>query len=391
MEEDVALASETGIVIVGAGPTGLSLAASLAARDVPFVLVERLTAPAETSRAAAVHARTLEVLEILGVSDEMIASGRTIPSVTLRNGEQTLLRVGLDDLPTRYRFVLALPQNETEAILTRRLHQLGGRVERGQEVVAVVQDGAGVEVTLRDQAGSMVAVRARYVVGADGYHSIVRQASGIRFTAGTYAETFVLADVHLDWPLPSDEIQLFLAHHGLLLVVPFGDRRFRVVATEAEASASPSIGDVQALLDSRGPHASAAVVRDMIWSSRFHVHHGVAEHFRRGRIFLAGDAAHVHSPAGGQGMNIGIQDSLVLAEGLAAVMSGQQPDQHLDLYEKARRPVAEKVVTMTDQMTRMATLTNPVGQRLRDIGLMAAGHLPTLRHKIATRMAELDL
>jgi 2-polyprenyl-6-methoxyphenol hydroxylase-like FAD-dependent oxidoreductase len=387
----MALPSETEIVIVGAGPTGLALAASLAAREVPFLLVDRLDAPAETSRAAAVHARTLEVLETIGVADEMVASGRQIPSIVMRNHDQTLLRIGFGDLPTRYRFVLALPQNQTEGILTRRLNRLGGTVERGHEAVAVVQDGGGVVVTLRDQAGSTVPVRARYVVGADGYHSTVRQASGIGFTAGTYAETFVLGDVNLDWPLPHDEMQLFLARDGLLLVVPFSDQRFRVVATVAQAAPQPSIGDVQAILDSRGPAASPAVVRDMIWSSCFHIHHGVAEHFRRGRMFLAGDSAHVHSPAGGQGMNIGIQDALALAERLAAVISGQQPDQHLDAYETERRPVAEKVVAMTDQMTRMGTLANPIGQSLRDLGLIAAGHLPALRSKIATRMAELDL
>jgi 2-polyprenyl-6-methoxyphenol hydroxylase-like FAD-dependent oxidoreductase len=385
------LPSETRVLIVGAGPSGLALGTCLAGHGVDFVLAEKLAAPQTASRAAAVHARTLEVLERLGVTDAMVSAGCAIPTVALHDRDATLLRIDFRQLRSRYQFILTLPQDETEAILAHRLGQLGGTVARGQEAVALVQDNGGVVATLRDHAGSLVPIRADYVVGADGYHSAVRQASGIGFSAGTYAETFILADVHMDWPLPPDELRLFLAPDGLLLVAPFSGNRFRIVATVAQAATEPSMGDVQAILDSRGPRSSQGRVRGVVWSSRFHIHHGVAERFRAGRIFLVGDAAHVHSPAGGQGMNIGIQDAVALGDRLAAVISGQQPDSHLDGYESERRPVAQKVVAMTDQMTRMGTLSSSLGQRLRNIGLMVAGHLPAARRKIATRMAELDL
>jgi 2-polyprenyl-6-methoxyphenol hydroxylase-like FAD-dependent oxidoreductase len=385
------LPSETGVLIVGAGPSGLALGTCLAGHGVDFVLVDKLEAPQTASRAAAVHARTLEVLERLGVADAMVGAGRSIPSVAMHDRDTILVRIGFDRIRSRYRFILALPQNETEAILANRLGELGGAVRRGQEAVALAQDNGSVTVTLRDRAGSEVPVRARYVVGADGYHSAVRQASGIGFTTGTYAETFILADVHMDWPLPSDELRLFLARDGLILVAPFAGDRFRIVATVRQAAPAPSLEDVQAVLDAGGPQASPGRVRDVVWSSRFRIHHGVAERYRAGGMFLIGDAAHVHSPAGGQGMNTGIQDGVALGDRLAAVMLGQQPDSHLDGYETERRPVAEKVVAMTDQMTRIGTLTNPIGQRLRNIGLMAIGHLPAVRRKIATRLAELDL
>jgi 2-polyprenyl-6-methoxyphenol hydroxylase-like FAD-dependent oxidoreductase len=266
--------------------------------------------------------------------------------------------------------------------------------------VAVVQDESGATVTLRDAAerdtagrdaaGSTQTVRARYVVGADGYHSTVRQAAGIGFSAGTYAQTFILADLHMDWPLSPDEMRVFFAPDGMLLVVPFAGDRFRIVATVDDAKPQPALDDVQALLDRRVPGTRPGRVHDMTWSSRFHIHHGVADHYRAGRVFLAGDAAHVHSPAGGQGMNTGIQDAVVLGDRLAAVIAGQQADASLDRYEADRRPVAQQVVAETDRLTKVGTLTGVVGQRLRAIGLQMVGHVPALQRKIATRIAELE-
>lgn len=386
----MSLPLETKIVIVGAGPAGLALAICLAEHGVDFVLVDKLAAPQATSRAAAVHARTLEVLEPLGVTNALVNAGRQISAIVMQDRDKTLMRVGFEEIQSRYRYILALPQNETEAILTDRLTSIGGKIERGHEAVGLVQDRTGATVTVQDPDGMSTPVRARYVVGADGYRSVVRHASGIGFSPGTYAETFILADVHMDWPLPADEMRLFLAQDGLALVVPFSANRFRIVATVSDAPPQPSLADVQTILDGRGPRSSPAKLRNIIWSSRFRIHHGVAQHYRADRVFLAGDAAHVHSPAGGQGMNIGIQDAVALGNRLAPVINGEQPDAHLDGYETERRPVAKKVVAMTDQMTRMGTLTGPVGRGFRNLALRAADHLPAVRRMIAARMAELD-
>ena len=384
------LPTETDILIVGAGPSGLALAACLAHQGIRSVLVDKLAAPQTTSRAAAIHARTLEVLEPLGITHALIAAGREMPSVSLHERDRTLLLVDFSHLPSRYKYILALPQDQTEAILTGRLTELGGSIERGQEVVALVREGDRATIRVRDAAGRSTTVRARYVIGADGYHSVVRQACGIRFKPGTYAESFILGDVRMEWPWDPRTMRLFLSAAGMVLVVPFSDSRFRIVATVDEAPERPTLEELQAILDQRGPQATPARVREVVWSSRFRIHHGVAAHYRSGCSFLVGDAAHVHSPAGGQGMNIGIQDAIALGNRLAAVISGQQPETHLDGYETERRPVAEKVVAMTDQMTRMGTLTSPVGRTLRNLGLRAVGHLPAVQRMMAARLAELD-
>jgi 2-polyprenyl-6-methoxyphenol hydroxylase-like FAD-dependent oxidoreductase len=389
------LPSETDVLIVGAGPSGLALAVCLAGHGIRFVLVDRLTAPLATSRAAAVHARTLEVSEALGVTDALVSAGRRLPAASIHQRDKPLLRIDFGSVRSRYPYILTLPQNETEAILTSRLAALGGAVERGQEAVALTQDALRATVGLRDAAGASVTVRARYVVGADGYHSLVRQACGIPFAPGTYAESFILADLRLEFPpggFPwgADELRLFLAPDGIMLVAPFTGDRFRIVATVDEAPEHPSVEDVRAILDARGPRGSPVRVREMVWSSRFRIHHGVVAHYRSGRALLAGDAAHVHSPAGGQGMNIGIQDAVTLGDRLAAVIGGRETDSYLDGYEIERRPVALGVVAMTDRMTRMGTLRGPVGQLLRNVGLRAVGHMPSVQRAIATRMAELD-
>lgn len=381
------LPTETDVVIVGAGPTGLALAVSLALRGVRFVLLDKLGAPQTSSRAAAIHARTLEVLEPLGVSEALVQAGRKIQAAVIRHRDAPLLRVEFGQLHSRYQHILLLPQNETEALLADRLTTVGGSIERGWEVTAVTQDSDTATATINAANGDASQINARYIVGADGFHSVVRREVGIAFDHGTYAESFILADVHMNWPLSANELHVFLADDGMMLVAPFSENRYRIVATLENPPEHPAIADVQAILDKRGPSGAVSVL-DLAWSSRFRIHHGVAAQYRSGRTFLAGDAAHVHSPAGGQGMNTGIQDAIFLGERLAAVIAGRQPDSYLDGYETERRPVAQQVVKMTDQMTRVGTLTGIVGQ-LRNLGLRTVDHLPAVKRKIATRMAEL--
>jgi 2-polyprenyl-6-methoxyphenol hydroxylase-like FAD-dependent oxidoreductase len=341
-----------------------------------------------TSRAAAIHARTLEVLEGIGASGALVAAGLQVPAFVAREGQEVLLTVSFADLPTRYPYVLMLPQSETEAILARRLEVLGGTVHRACEAVDLHQDAEGVAVTVR-RGGQARTLRARYLVGADGYHSLVRERAGIALQVGTYAQSFVLGDVVMDWPLGAEAAQLFLAKEGLLLVAAFPHGRHRLIATLEQAPEQPTREDLQAILDARGLGAGKARIHGVQWSSRFRIHHGVAERFHTGRVFLIGDAAHVHSPAGGQGMNIGIQEACDLGERLAAVLRGGDTSA-LDGYEAARRPVAERVVAQTDRLTRLITLQGPVRRELRNLALEVIGHLPGLRRKLALQFAELD-
>jgi 2-polyprenyl-6-methoxyphenol hydroxylase-like FAD-dependent oxidoreductase len=385
------LPDRTDVVIVGAGPTGLTLACALAARGLEFVVLDRAASGANTSRAAVIHARTLEVLDDLDLSDELCRRGVVVPRFIIRDRDRPLMTVPFDGLPTAYPYTLMLPQNVTERLLVERLAGYGGTVHWQHGVTGVHTAPDGMDVTATGPDGTVTRIRARYVVGCDGLHSVVRDRAGIGFTGDRYVQSFVLADVHMAGPFPRDEVHLFFSPRGLVVVAPLPAQRYRVVATLDEAPEQPTAADVQALLDARGPRASSATVTDVVWSSRFRVHHRVADTFRRGRVLLAGDAAHVHSPAGGQGMNTGIQDAMALAPRLADVLSGAAGDEVLDAYATARRRVAAGVVRMTDRLTRAATARNPAVRAVRNTVLSVAGRLAPVRRKVAMNLSELSI
>jgi len=383
------LPATTDVLIAGAGPTGLALACTLAAEGVSFLLVERLAEGANTSRAAVVHARTLEVLEELGVADRLRAAGQIVPRFTLRDRDRVLATLSFDRLPTRYAYTLMVPQEITEGVLLDRLRELGADVYRPFTLSDVRQDADGVAVTVAADGQPPQAVRARYVAGTDGMHSTVRERAGIGFTGDRYEHSFVLADVRMNWPLRADEVMLFVSPDGLVVVAPLPGGRHRIVATVDEAPEHPGIADVQHLLDTRGPATGSVRVHEIVWSSRFRVHHRLADRYRAGRILLAGDAAHVHSPAGGQGMNTGIQDGVALGHALAAVIGGRADESRLDSYERTRRPVAARVVAFTDRMTRMATLRTPRSRAARNAMIRVIGRMPPVRRWLATELAGL--
>lgn len=380
------LPATTDVLIAGAGPTGLTLAVALTAAGTDVVLVDKQAAGANTSRACVVHARTLEVLENLKVTGDLLSRGLIVPWFSVRDGDRVLMRLGFGGLPTPHPYTLMIPQSVTEEVLAARLAALGGRVHRPQEVTAVAQDAGGVTATM---AGGEI-VRARYLVAADGMHSVVREQAGIGFTGDSYQESFVLADLQMDWPLPREEVTIYFAPAGLMLVAPLpGDRQFRIVATTADAPEHPDRAYLQALLGARGPRRQPAVVTEAGWGSRFHIHHRLADRYREGRILLAGDAAHVHSPAGGQGMNTGIQDAVALAGRLAAVVRDGGSEGELDRYEAERRPVAARVVALTDRMTRAATAAGRPRQQARNLAMQALGRVPAVRRAVAMNLSEL--
>lgn len=371
----------TDVLIVGAGPTGMALAATLLRAGHRPLLVDRLAAGQNTSRAAVVHAHTLEVLDRLGLAGRLVARGLQVTRFCIRDRDRHLLRLRFDARPSPMAFLLMLPQDETERVLEQAVAERGGEVRRGCVVESLREDGD--DVVARVQAADGVrTVRARWVVGADGMHSMVRQHAGIGFPGDTYEESFVLADVRMDWPLGREEVALFFSPAGLLVVAPLPNGAFRVVAVLDGAPQVPDVACIQALVDARGPARQRGVVRDVLWGSRFRLHHRVADSYRRGRFLLVGDAAHVHSPAGGQGMNTGIVDACVLGAMLAEVLAGRRNDDYLDRYGAVRRPAAQQVLRMAGRLTAMATVRSVPLRWLRNLALRIVGMLPFARRRL---------
>lgn len=380
--------STTDVAIVGAGPAGLTAACALRRAGVAVRIFDRGEHGVTTSRAAVIHARTLEVLQTLSVTSRLVEEGLIVPTFTVRDHERLLARLDFSGLDTAHPYTLMLPQVRTEQILLERLRELGGEVEWEREVSALDQSGASpvLEVRSRGHASSEH-LAARFVIGADGMHSGMRSAAGIDFVGESYDPQFVLADLRLDWSLGDHEVQLFLDQDGLVVVAPLPGGRHRVVATTDRAAGRPDRAMMEQLLRDRTDLDPK--VEDVIWSSRFTVQHRIASTFRSDALFLVGDAAHVHSPAGGQGMNTGIQDSIELANLLTDVMLGHHESVDLDDYERTRRPVARRVVSMTDRMTRAATLRGPLARGARNQAITTILRSDRVRHRLTSRIAEL--
>jgi 2-polyprenyl-6-methoxyphenol hydroxylase-like FAD-dependent oxidoreductase len=286
-------------------------------------------------------------------------------------------------LPTDYPYTLMISQADTEALIAERLTELGGEVLRPKGLAGLQQDRDGVTATFADGD----TIRARYVVGCDGGHSTVREQADIGFAGSEYAESFALADVRLAGEAPTDEVVLFYAMAGLTVLAPLPGGIHRIVAPSADAPERPSLAFVQDILDSRGFGAGRTTATELVWGSRFRIHHRVADRFRAGRLLLAGDAAHVHSPAGGQGMNLGIQDAITLSAALEDVLHGG-PDAALDNYAAARRPIAQEVLTLTGRLTRLSTLPRPA-RPIRNTLMRTAALVPAVRARLAWQLSGL--
>jgi 2-polyprenyl-6-methoxyphenol hydroxylase-like FAD-dependent oxidoreductase len=367
------------VLVVGAGPTGLLLAGDLARAGVSCLLVERRAEESNLTRAFAVHARTLEILDARGVADELVATGQRVDRLQVFGG----LRLDLRDLPTRFPYVLVTPQYETERVLLRRAGSLGVRVLRGTEVTGLRQGPDGVEVDVRTADGTGT-LRAAYLVGADGVRSVVRRCLGLDFPGRSVLSSLMLADVRLAEP-PADVLTVGGNGAGFAFVVPFGDGWYRVIAWDRARPSTPDsvpveLADVgrtvRAVLGTDlGPH-------DARFLSRFHSDERQVATYRLGRVFLAGDAAHVHSPAGGQGMNTGLQDAANLGWKLAAGLRGDGPPDLLDSYQTERHPVGRLVLRASGALIRAAVLGPPAARAARDVLARLAVRIPPVRHRM---------
>jgi 2-polyprenyl-6-methoxyphenol hydroxylase-like FAD-dependent oxidoreductase len=376
------LPGQTEVLVVGAGPVGLAVAGSLAGHGHDVTVVDRQETGANTSRAAVVHARTLEMLECVGVSKRLAGLGIQAPRFSIRDGDRELVPVRFDRLPTAYPYTLMVPQNVTEQVLLDRLEELGGRVHRPHLATGVSQTADGAEVTL--DSGDKIT--ARYVVAADGMNSKIRDLSGLGQDGdGTLPLSFTLADVRVAGGLPADQVLLFFSTPGMLVVAPLPDGSFRLVAEVDDAPEQPDVAYAQHLLDTRGPRRAKVKVTEVIWGSRFRIHERVADQYRAGRVLLAGDAAHTHSPAGGQGMNLGLRDAVTLGDALSTALREGREDK-LDEYAAASRAEALHVVALAHRLTRLATAP-PAVRPLRNALLRLLALMPGVRRRLAEQLS----
>jgi 2-polyprenyl-6-methoxyphenol hydroxylase-like FAD-dependent oxidoreductase len=381
--------ANTDVLIIGAGPTGLALATSLAKAGVDHVLIDKLAAGQNTSRAAVIHAHTLEALETLGVADRLAKTGLKLSRFSIRDRDRVLVQLCFDALPSPFSYLLMTPQDQTERVLAERHEELGGSIHRGIAAENIEQYKDHVRVWVRE-GDIRRSIDARLVVGADGMHSIVREAARIEFDGAQYAHSFVLADVSMDWAPGRGEVFLFFTEHGPLVVAPLPNGNFRIVAAMENAPEHPNAACIQDIIDAYGPTNAKAVVRRVDWSSRFRIHHRLAKTYRRGRLIIMGDAAHVHSPAGGQGMNTGIVDAIVLGRALTGIISNKRSEKLLDVYERLRRPAARKVLDLADGLTRMAMTKGAIARRARNARLSVLNHLPPAKRLLVMNLSGLS-
>ena len=360
---------ETQVVIAGAGPTGLVLALWLTRLGVRVRIVDKTAEPGTTSRALAVQARTLELYGQVGLADSVVAQGWEVAAVNLWARGRRVARAALGEIGkglSPFPNPLIFPQDEHERLLIERLSGAGVEVERRAELVGFEDAGAGVRVRLRGPDGAEETCQASYLAGCDGAHSRVREALNIGFPGGTYSHVFYVADVKIDGPVADGELHVALDQDDFLGVFPMkGEGRARFVGSvRAESEdAHESLGwdDVSRSVLER----MRIRVERVNWFSTYRVHHRVAQRFQAGRAFLLGDAAHVHSPVGGQGMNTGIGDAINLAWKLAAVVRGEAPPPLLDTYEPERIAFARRLVATTDRIFELVTSTGGIARRVR--------------------------
>ena len=381
--------TETDVVVIGAGPVGLFLARELVRHGKRVRLIEKNAQQSQHSKALAVMPRTLEVFEMAGIAAPFVAAAHVVNRAALLDGNERLGVLPIEPSLSRYPYIAMIPQDVSERLLLAELERSGGAVTYETEALSIEQTPDAVDVRVRS-GGEEHSLRAAYVVGTDGAHSLVRHALGLDFAGGSYAAAFVLADILTTGDVPADEMQLCPHSSGPLACFPMSASRRRIVAmVDTEPTGGPDLAFVQQLLDTRG--LSALRATHLVWGSNFKIHHRQASSMRSGRVFLAGDAAHIHSPFGGQGMNTGLQDAWNLAWKLRLALSAAATPELLDSYSKERHAIAAQVIRVTDTMTKAMASRNRVARAVRKRAVPILTELDAFKRYFVGLLTELSL
>lgn len=383
------------VLIVGAGPVGLTMACALLAQGIRCRLIDKAAVPSDKSKALVVWSRTLELLDKLNLAPTFIETGMKISGASIYGGGKRMVHVTTAGVESPFGFPLMIPQNETERLLTEHLARQGLPIERQVELITFSEGPDSITATLRHADGREENCETPWLVGCDGAHSAVRHTLGMEFTGQAEPNDWMLADVNVKGPLSADEVSVFWHEKGVLVAFPINRERFRVIADLGTADkelrrSDPTLADAQAKVDERGP--GGLTLHDPIWLANFRINERKVSDYRRGRVMLAGDAAHIHSPAGGQGMNTGMQDAFNLAWKLALVQKGQGQEQALlDSYSVERSAIGDQVLRGAGMVTFMATLRNPVAQFARNHIASLMTSFGFVQDKIKNAICELSI
>jgi len=382
------------VLIAGAGPVGLTLANELVRHGIAVRIVDRSAARTDKSKALVLWSRTLELLDDAGYAEGFLASGMPAHGAQISTGTEMVARVSFNLVDSRFAYALMIAQSETERVLEERLAAAGVTVERTVELTGFFDKGASVEAVLAKADGTRETIEADWLVGCDGAHSTVRHGLGLAFEGSTLPSHWALADGHIAGLAPADHLHIFWHRDGILAFFPIVGDRWRVIANlgpakDGETHPDPTLEEINFLMARRG--SPGIVMSDPVWLAAFRINERKVRDYSRGRVFLAGDAAHIHSPAGGQGMNTGMQDAFNLAWKLALVIEGAAKPSLLDSYSPERSAVGDRVLKNAGRLTEAATLSNPLLQDVRNAVVRFAATFPHFQHKVADQLAEMDI
>lgn len=379
------------VLIAGAGPSGLMMACELARYGVSCRIIDRKKGRTQTTNAAGIHTRTLEIFHHIGIVDRFLKAGQRWSAFRLYSQDELMARIPFNNIDSFYQFSLLLAQSETEKILNERLEEFKLHVEWQVELIDFKQANGKIGATVKHADGQTETIESDWLVGCDGIHSIVRDKSQIPFVGEDIPHEYLVADVQLTGPI-DDEADAFLGKKNMLALFPLGGGVYRIVATAEGSEVKKEFTDdeVKHIVEHRC--GNKFKVTSVLWSSAFWIHSKIAGRMREGAVFIGGDAAHVHSPAGAQGMNTGLQDIYNLAWKLAFVIKGKAKPELLDSYGIERLPVIEEIVNKTEGITKAAFLENPLLIKLREVvtkNIIGQSHF--LQDKFGMQLTQLSI